>query len=170
MYSSRDLLMHSICDIPPQNTLLPFSKSVVPSVLTPSGVLRIFWFFSLFGEYLGRGEGAHVAGFSFRQRSNHARTWRTLDPSETIWKLKQNWLSMQWPIVRKGQLDNHAKCIDATLDSSCSLPSTIFNGRHTLHVRRLSIPQVSYNMSCMCAHLRKLQKQAPFFGSKSKPV
>ena len=99
--------MYSFCDIPPQNTLLSFSQSVISSVLTPSGALRNVRFFSPFGEYLGH-------------------------PSGTVWKLKQD-LTVQWPIVRKDQLDRNARFIDATLDPSYSLPSTFFDGRHTLH-------------------------------------
>ena len=119
MYSHRDLLLHCIYDILPKNSLLPFLKLGISSVLTPSGALRNFWLFSPVGEYL---EGAHFTGFSFRQCSNHARTCRTLHPSGTTWKLKQD-LAMQSPIVRKHQLDSHARFIDDTLDPSCSLPS-----------------------------------------------
>ena len=64
MYSHRDLLLHSICDILPQNTLMPFPKSAISSVLTPPGALRNFRFFCPFREYLG---GARFTGFSSRQ-------------------------------------------------------------------------------------------------------
>ena len=40
---------------------------------------------------------------------------------------------MQRPIARKDQLDSHAGLIDVILSPSCSLPSTFFGGRHTLH-------------------------------------
>ena len=156
MYSHRDLLLNSILDILLQNSLLPFSKSVVSSVPTPSGALQNFWFLFPFGEYLGCN---YFTGFRFRQCSNHARTCRTLHPSETVWKLKQDF-PMQWPIVRKDQLDSHARFIDATLDRSCSLRSTFLDGRHTLHGTfsqwDLSTPQVSHTMSRMCARLRRL--------------
>ena len=54
MYSHRDLLLHSICDILPQNILPPFFKTVISSVLLPSVALRKFWFFSPVEETWGR--------------------------------------------------------------------------------------------------------------------
>ena len=67
MFSRRDLLFHSILDILPQIVLLPFSKSVISSVLSPSSALQNFLLFSPFGEYL---KGAHHTDFSFRQCYN----------------------------------------------------------------------------------------------------
>ena len=103
MCSHRDLLLHSILDILPQNTLLFYSKSFTSSVLAHSRALRNFWSFSLFGEYLG---DARLTGFSFRQCSNHTY----MDPQntsspETVWKLHAD-LTMQRQIARKDQLDS----------------------------------------------------------------
>ena len=64
MFSRRDLLFRSILDIPTQTVLLPFSKSVISSVLSPCSALQNFLLFSPFGEYL---KGAHHTDFSFRQ-------------------------------------------------------------------------------------------------------
>ena len=44
MYSRRDLLLHSIRDICSQNTLLPFLKLFISSVLTPYSALQNFLF------------------------------------------------------------------------------------------------------------------------------
>ena len=60
---------------------------------------------------------------------------------------------MKWPIVRKDQLDSHEIFIDATLDPSCSLPSTFFDGRHTLHVRHTTF--------LACAHVYVECKSTP---------
>ena len=59
MYSHGDLVLHSIRNILPQSTLLRFQKSLIPSVVVPSGALRNFRFESPFGEYLG---GPHFTG------------------------------------------------------------------------------------------------------------
>ena len=67
MFFRRDLLFHSVLDIPPQIVLLPVSKSVISSVLSPSSALQIFLLFSPVGEYLG---DAYLTDFSFRQCYN----------------------------------------------------------------------------------------------------
>ena len=99
------------------------------SLLAPCGIFDSF----LLSESIWG--ATHFTGLSFRQCLNHARARRTLHPSGTAWKLKQG-LSMQWPIVRKHQLDSHARFIDDTLDPSCSLPSIFFDGKYTSHARR----------------------------------
>ena len=82
------------------------------------------------------------------------------------------WLHMQWPTVRKDQLDSCARFIDATLDPSCSLfrphssmgdtscmwDASSIKWYGTFSQWDLGIPQVSHNMSRMCAYLRMLQK------------
>ena len=52
LFSRRDLLFHSILNILPRIILLPFSKSFISSVLTPSSALQNFLFFSPLGECL----------------------------------------------------------------------------------------------------------------------
>ena len=47
-------VLHSIRDILPQNTLLPFLKSGTSSGLAPSGALQNIQLFSPFGEYRGK--------------------------------------------------------------------------------------------------------------------
>ena len=110
MFSRRDLLFHSVLDIPPQIVLLPFSKSVISTVLSPSSALQNFLLFSPDGEYL---KGAHHPDFSFRQ-CYHEGTCRTLHPSETALKSWQD-SSLQLPIARKDQLDSHTRFIDTRL-------------------------------------------------------
>ena len=42
---------------------------------------------------------------------------------------------MQWSIKRKGQLNSREIFIDATLDPSCSLSFTFFDGKNILYVK-----------------------------------
>ena len=69
MYSHiKGIYLHSIRDILPQNTVLSSFKSVISSVLTPSGVLRNVWFiFSFWRVFEDAYFTARVTGFSFRQ-------------------------------------------------------------------------------------------------------
>ena len=63
-FSVGIFLFHSILDFLSQIVLLPFLKSGIASVLSPSSALQNFILFSPVGEYL---KGAHHTDFSFRQ-------------------------------------------------------------------------------------------------------
>ena len=67
------LVLHFIRNILPQNSLLRFQKSMIPSVLIPSGALQNCRFFSPFGEYL------------FRERSIYRLKFQTvLEPCKDL--------------------------------------------------------------------------------------
>ena len=70
------------------------------------------------GEYSG---GTHFTSFIL-----DALTCRKVYKSGTVWKVQKD-MTTQWSIERKDLLDSHGIFIDATLDPSCSLPSTFFD-------------------------------------------
>ena len=166
MLSRRDLLFHSILDIPPQIVLLPFSKSVISSVLSPSSALQNFLLFSPVGEYL---KGAHHTEFSFRQCYNMK------GPAEHFIHQKQHGTSriqlcncqshakissivMQdlsihaWPLMFSS---NHIRWWETHLacEMQVALNDTVFSVSEISVLMR----QVSQNMSRMCACLRRLR-------------